>query len=86
MYRCAILGPCTGANELSYAAFFRSIALSPDSSLQDTLRLLTLWFKYGHVNEVSNTIMEGFRSVSVDTWLEVIPQVRNARLRRLISA
>ncbi|BGP07821.1 phosphatidylinositol kinase-related protein kinase tor1 [Rhodotorula toruloides] len=56
-------------------AFFRSIALSPDSSLQDTLRLLTLWFKYGHVNEVSNTIMEGFRSVSVDTWLEVIPQL-----------
>ncbi|GJN89148.1 hypothetical protein Rhopal_002122-T1 [Rhodotorula paludigena] len=56
-------------------AFFRSIALSPDSSLQDTLRLLTLWFKYGHVVEVSNAIMEGFRTVSVDTWLNVVPQL-----------
>ncbi|KPV75332.1 uncharacterized protein RHOBADRAFT_53323, partial [Rhodotorula graminis WP1] len=56
-------------------AFFRSIALSTDSSLQDTLRLLTLWFKYGHVNEVSTAIMEGFRSVSIDTWLDVVPQL-----------
>ncbi|BGP55274.1 hypothetical protein JCM8202_000651 [Rhodotorula sphaerocarpa] len=56
-------------------AFFRSIALSPDSALQDTLRLLTLWFKYGHVAEVSTSIMDGFRSVSVDTWLDVIPQL-----------
>ncbi|POY71739.1 putative Non-specific serine/threonine protein kinase [Rhodotorula taiwanensis] len=56
-------------------AFFRSIALSPDSALQDTLRLLTLWFKYGHVAEVSTAIMDGFRSVSIDTWLDVIPQL-----------
>jgi len=28
-------------------AFFKSIALSAGNSLQDTLRLLTLWFKYG---------------------------------------
>ncbi|GAA5970883.1 hypothetical protein JCM11641_004492 [Rhodosporidiobolus odoratus] len=56
-------------------AFFRSIALSPGNSLQDTLRLLTLWFKYGPVSEVSSAIMEGFRTVSVDTWLEVIPQL-----------
>lgn len=56
-------------------AFFRSIALSPGNSLQDTLRLLTLWFKYGERHVVSSAIMEGFRTVSVDTWLEVIPQV-----------
>jgi hypothetical protein len=37
---------------------------------------LTLWFKYGHDQEVTTAIMEGFRTVSVDTWLEVIPQVR----------
>ncbi|BGP15830.1 hypothetical protein JCM10213_005686 [Rhodosporidiobolus nylandii] len=59
----------------SVQAFFHSIALSPGNSLQDTLRLLTLWFKYGHVSEVSSAIMEGFRAVSVDTWLEVIPQL-----------
>nr|CAD7398438.1 unnamed protein product [Timema poppensis] len=32
--------------------FFRSIALSHGSSLQDTLRLLTLWFDYGQWPEV----------------------------------
>jgi FKBP12-rapamycin complex-associated protein len=56
-------------------AFFQSIALSPGNSLQDTLRLLTLWFKYGYHGQVAQTISEGFNSVSVDIWLEVIPQV-----------
>ncbi|KAK4187076.1 phosphatidylinositol 3-kinase tor2 [Podospora australis] len=55
--------------------FFESIALSSGSSLQDTLRLLTLWLTYGGVPEVSNTVTEGFGHVSVDTWLEVIPQL-----------
>lgn len=67
--------PTLCADCCCFLAFFRSIALSPDSALQDTLRLLTLWFKYGHVAEVSTAIMDGFRSVSVDTWLDVIPQV-----------
>jgi FKBP12-rapamycin complex-associated protein len=56
-------------------AFFQSIALSPGNSLQDTLRLLTLWFKYGYHPEVGAAISEGFGSVSVDIWLDVIPQV-----------
>jgi len=55
--------------------FFRSIALSPSMSLQDTLRLLTLWFKYGRLKEVETTLMEGFSTVSIDTWLRVIPQL-----------
>lgn len=55
--------------------FFRSIALSSTSSLQDTLRLLTLWFAHGGDHEVSAAVTEGFQSVSVDTWLEVIPQL-----------
>ncbi|KAM0787611.1 hypothetical protein ACM66B_003678 [Microbotryomycetes sp. NB124-2] len=59
----------------SVQAFFRSIALSPGNSLQDTLRLLTMWFKYGHAQEVTAAIMDGFRTVSVDTWLDVIPQL-----------
>lgn len=58
-----------------FIAFFRSIALSPGNSLQDTLRLLTLWFKYGESNEVTQAVIEGFKTVTVDTWLEVIPQV-----------
>ena len=56
-------------------SFFKSIALSSTSSLQDTLRLLTLWFAHGGHNEVNQAVTEGFTSVSIDTWLEVIPQL-----------
>eukprot|EP01113_Clastostelium_recurvatum_P006582 TRINITY_DN1298_c0_g1_i1.p1 TRINITY_DN1298_c0_g1~~TRINITY_DN1298_c0_g1_i1.p1 ORF type:complete len:2380 (+),score=927.36 TRINITY_DN1298_c0_g1_i1:62-7201(+) len=55
--------------------FFRSIALGPEQSLQDTLRLLTLWFKHGAQKEVEAALMEGFNTVSIDTWLQVIPQI-----------
>ena len=55
--------------------FFKSIALSDGSSLQDTLRLFTLWFAHGGSAEVNAAVTEGFASVSVDTWLEVIPQL-----------
>ena len=59
----------------SVQGFFRSIALSKFSSLQDTLCLLTLWFKYGYQENVNQAIAEGFTTVSIDTWLEVIPQL-----------
>lgn len=55
--------------------FFKSIALSAGSSLQDTLRLLTLWFTHGGSSEVNSAVMEGIANVSIDTWLEVIPQL-----------
>ncbi|KAG1057434.1 hypothetical protein G6F43_000742 [Rhizopus delemar] len=70
--------------------FFRSIALSKENSLQDTLRLLTLWFKYGYHTEVSAAISEGFGTISIDVWLQVIPQLiarihaPNATVRLLI--
>jgi FKBP12-rapamycin complex-associated protein len=55
--------------------FFQSIALCKGNSLQDTLRLLTLWFKYGYHQDVNTSIAEGFGRVNIDTWLEVIPQI-----------
>ena len=55
--------------------FFRSIALSPGKSLQDTLRLLTLMFKHGAEKEAEAALIKGFATVSVDTWLQVIPQI-----------
>ncbi|KAL9940634.1 hypothetical protein V8E36_000122 [Tilletia maclaganii] len=55
--------------------FFRSIALSEGSALQDTLRLLTLWFNHGDQVNVNEAVREGMRTVSVDTWLGVIPQI-----------
>ncbi|KAI1076860.1 FAT-domain-containing protein [Whalleya microplaca] len=70
--------------------FFKSIALSSGSSLQDTLRLLTLWFAHGGSSEVNTAVTQGFGTVSVDTWLEVIPQLiarinqPNTRVRQSI--
>jgi hypothetical protein len=61
------------------AAFFKSISLRSENALQDILRLLTLWFKYGAHDDVSNAMLEGAATVEVDTWLEVIPQVGRAR-------
>lgn len=55
--------------------FFKSIALSAGSSLQDTLRLLTLWFTHGGHPDVHAAVTEGFANVSVDTWLEALPQL-----------
>jgi FKBP12-rapamycin complex-associated protein len=66
--------------------FFRSIALRSENSLQDTLRLLTLWFKFGAQDEVSHAIASGFSTVEVDTWLEVIPQVCHTPFSPLDSA
>ncbi|KAF9899171.1 phosphatidylinositol kinase- protein kinase tor1, partial [Lobosporangium transversale] len=59
----------------SVTGFFRSIALSAGNSLQDTLRLLTLWFKFGHRPDVSAALAKGFPTVNIDTWLQVIPQL-----------
>jgi FKBP12-rapamycin complex-associated protein len=70
--------------------FFRSISLSSSSSLQDTLRLLTLWFAHGNHLEVNTAVTEGVNTVSIDTWLEVIPQLiarinqPNVRVRQSI--
>ncbi|KAF9482580.1 atypical/PIKK/FRAP protein kinase [Pholiota conissans] len=71
--------------------FFRSISLRNQDALQDTLRLLTLWFKYGAHDEVSHSMASGFSTVEVDTWLEVIPQIiariqtPHANIRRNIN-
>ncbi|KAG8995960.1 phosphatidylinositol kinase- protein kinase tor1 [Tulasnella sp. JGI-2019a] len=71
--------------------FFESINLRANNSLQDTLRLLTLWFKFGSHEAIAQAMEDGFSRVSVDTWLEVIPQIiariqtPSTTVRRLIS-
>jgi len=57
-----------------FPGFFRSISLRDDNTLQDSLRLLTLWFKFGSEERVTLAVNEGASMVSVDTWLEVVPQ------------
>nr|UIB01653.1 serine/threonine-protein kinase mTOR [Propylea japonica] len=70
----------TERSEINYAVdavqgFFKSIKLSRGSSLQDTLRLLTLWFDYGHSSEIYDAMVDGIRLVEKNTWLQVIPQL-----------
>ena len=55
--------------------FVRSIALSSGSSLQYTLRLLTLMFDYGQYNDMYEALNEGLRTIDINTWLQVIPQL-----------
>ncbi|KAI0461879.1 hypothetical protein LJB42_004483 [Komagataella kurtzmanii] len=55
--------------------FFHSISLSELNPLQDTLRLLTLWFSFGGITEAAHAMLEGFSMVKIDTWLQVIPQL-----------
>jgi hypothetical protein len=55
--------------------FIRSIALGGQNSLQDILRLLTLWFAHGGNTDVNSAMHEGFSTISIDTWLQVVPQL-----------
>lgn len=55
--------------------FFHSISLSTASSLQDTLRLLTLWFTFGGTPEAAQAMYVGFNLIKIDIWLEVLPQL-----------
>jgi FKBP12-rapamycin complex-associated protein len=71
--------------------FFRSIALGKERALQDMLRLLTLWFKYGATAEVDVAVKNGFDAIAIDTWLSVTPQIiarihsPNMLLRRSVN-
>ena len=55
--------------------FVRSIALGQGQPvanvLQDTLRLLTLWFKYGTKKGVHNILEGELDKISEDNWLSV---------------
>ncbi|KTB17890.1 Serine/threonine-protein kinase TOR1 [Nakaseomyces glabratus] len=55
--------------------FFHSISLLKASSLQDNLRLLTLWFTFGGVEEANKAMHDGFGMIKIDNWLEVLPQL-----------
>jgi len=54
----------------------KSIVLSKAKHcLQNTLRLLTLWFEYGQYRDVNEVLVEGIRTVPVEVWLQVLPQL-----------
>ena len=55
----------------SVQGFFRSVTLSHESSLQDTLRILALCFEDGYHDQVRAPLEEGIKNVSIETWLQV---------------
>lgn len=55
--------------------FYHSIHLSKGNSLQDTLRLLTLWFDFGENKEVYSALLISIKKIEIHTWLQVIPQL-----------
>nr|AGT16026.1 hypothetical protein [Saccharum hybrid cultivar R570] len=60
--------------------YFYSIACASttkgvDDSLQDILRLLTLWFNHGATSEVQTALQKGFSLVKIEMWLVVLPQI-----------
>lgn len=59
--------------------FVRSIVLGQGQPvanlLQDTLRLITLWFSYGTKKGVFQILESELEKVSPDNWLSVVPQL-----------
>ena len=59
--------------------FVKSIVLGQGqkvaSMLQDTLRLITLWFNYGTREGVHQELEKELDKISPDTWMAVVPQL-----------
>ncbi|PRQ22228.1 putative non-specific serine/threonine protein kinase [Rosa chinensis] len=95
-----VRGYASAASQFVVAAvtgYFHSIACSAntkgvDDSLQDILRLLTLWFNHGASAEVQMALQRGFAHVNINTWLVVLPQIiarihsNNHAVRELIQS
>jgi len=59
--------------------FVNSIKLGDDQPiayvLQDILRLLTLWFKFGMKMQVNDILRSQLDDISAEYWLKVVPQL-----------
>ena len=68
--------------KLSIEGFFVCIRLSSSNSssqeancLQDTLRLLTLWFDCCNSRDIYDVLSQGIMQTPMEIWLQVIPQL-----------
>ncbi|CAH1424055.1 unnamed protein product [Lactuca virosa] len=75
-----------------FDVLFNGSAKVVDDSLQDILRLLTLWFNHGATADVQTTLHKGFSHVNMNTWLVVLTQIiarihsNNHAVRELIQS
>ncbi|OMJ77176.1 hypothetical protein SteCoe_23284 [Stentor coeruleus] len=50
-------------------------SLTSSHKIQNLLRLITLWFKYGNKERVNVKLKHSFEVLNVEVWLQVIPQI-----------
>ena len=50
-------------------------SLTSSHKIQNLLRLITLWFKYGNKERVNTKLKMSFEVLNVEVWLQVIPQI-----------
>lgn len=55
--------------------FVKTISIGGKNMFQDSLRLLSLIFKYGDNLEVSKEFRDSFQSIDIIAWIEVVPQI-----------
>lgn len=50
---------------------------SSDSSktLQNTLRLMKIWFRHGNYQPIDDIVREGIDKINLKVWITVIPQL-----------
>lgn len=51
--------------------FIASVRTLKDFFFFFFLRVLTLWFDYGHWADVNEALVEGIKTIQIDTWLQV---------------
>lgn len=64
--------------ELAIIGLIQSISLGGSDitkTLQNTLRLLNLWFKHGGIEKICKIIIQGFDKIDIKVWTDVIPQL-----------
>jgi len=44
-------------------------------TLQNTLRLLKLWYRHGNLTQIEQVVREGFQHIDLKVWINVIPQL-----------
>ncbi|KAL3309051.1 hypothetical protein Ciccas_012407, partial [Cichlidogyrus casuarinus] len=59
----------------SVRGFINAIALSPKANLQDSLRLINLLFKFGHMADIRDLIRVGLTKIPLENWLLVTQQL-----------
>ena len=62
----------------AFEGFVKSISLGGlefTETLQDSLKLFGLWFKYGDLPIIQNSMKQHYEDIDITCWLNVVPQL-----------